>query len=269
LAWHLLSEKECLLLRDQAINRLKYFNKQHDILGEQVFEILSQTCRVLFYPLEDEDVWGFFEKIHGKSFVCINTSIDFDKQVFTAAHELYHLWFNHGQELILASELEERTTNIPKHELKANRFAAEFLVPELLLRQEIRQRKIDDVKIDVNVVVRLARIFLVPYRTMAKRLAEINMISAAQCRDFLAVPEDEVSLIRKRLGIDLIERSNKISLDTLIDNALSAYEQGQISRVKLEYLLSFANTTPEEMGVPNEERQSRPSDDELDSLMEE
>ena len=264
-----LSSKECLQIRDQANEKLAFFNKQNDILGDQVFELLNQNCRVLFYPLEDEDVWGFFEKTHGQSFVCINTSIDFDKQVFTAAHELYHLWFNHEQELILASELEERTTNIPKHELKANRFAAEFLVPELLLRQEIRQRKIDDVKIDVNVVVRLARIFLVPYRTMAKRLAEINMISVAQCKDFLTLPEDEVSLIRKRLGIELIERSNKISLDTLIDNALSAYEQGQISRVKLEYLLSFANTTPEEMGVPNEERQSRPSDDELDSLMEE
>ncbi|HPA11466.1 MAG TPA: hypothetical protein PLV73_11680, partial [Treponemataceae bacterium] len=70
-------------------------------------------------------------------------------------------------------------------------------------------------------------------------------------------------------GIELIERSNKISLDNLIDNALSAYEQGQISRAKLEYLLSFAKTTPEEMGVPDVERQSRPSDDELDSLMEE
>ena len=104
---------------------------------------------------------------------------------------------------------------------------------------------------------------------MAKRLAEINMISVAQCKDFLTLPEDEVSLIRKRLGIELIERSNKISLDNLIDNALSAYEQGQISRAKLEYLLSFAKTTPEEMGVPDVERQSRPSDDELDSLMEE
>jgi len=269
LAVNLLSSKECLVVRDQAYEKLALFNKQNDILGEQVFEILNQTCRVLFYPLEDEDVWGFFEKIHGQSFVCINTSIDFDKQVFTAAHELYHLWFNHAQELILASELEERTSNIPKHELKANRFAAEFLVPELLLRQEIRQRKIDDSKIDVNAVIRLARIFLVPYRTMVKRLDEINVISAARCEEFLAIPESEVTLVRKRLGIELIERSNKISLDNLIDNALSVYEKGLINRDKLEYLLSFANTTPEEMGVIPEEKQVRPSDDELDALMEE
>jgi len=266
---NLLSHKECLLVREQANGKLAFFNKQNDILGEQVFEILNQNCRILFYPLEDEDVWGFFERIHGKSFVCINTSIDFDKQVFTAAHELYHLWFNHEQELILASELEERTTNIPKPELMANRFAAEFLVPELLLRQEIRQRKIDEEKIDEYTVVRLARVFLVPYRTMVKRLAEIQMISAAQCREFLLLPEKKVFRIRKRLGIDLIERSNKISLDNLIDNALSVYEQGQISRAKLEYLLAFANTSPAEMGIPDEERLDRPSDDELDALMEE
>jgi len=263
-----LTPKECIRVKEQANEKLALINKQNDILGDQIFDILKQHCRVLFYPLNDEDVWGFYEKINGTSFVCINSSIDFDKQVFVAAHELYHLWFNHAEELILASELEERETNTPLEELKANRFAAEFLVPEMLLRQEIRTLKIDDEKIDIADIVTLARVFLVPYRTLVKRLLEIDMITPAGCSAFLDLPEEEVSRWRKRLGIELLERTNKISLDNLIDKAISAFERHQITRAKLEHLLSLANTNPEDLGIPDDDTGTRPSDEELDALME-
>ncbi|MBN2569851.1 MAG: ImmA/IrrE family metallo-endopeptidase [Deltaproteobacteria bacterium] len=263
-----LSPKECQRIEEKANEKLAQINKQNDILGEQIFDILKRHCRVLFYPLKDDDVWGFYEKIKGNSFICINSSIDLDKQVFVAAHELYHLWFNHAEELILASELEERDTDIPLEELKANRFAAEFLVPEMLLRQEIRASKINDEKIDTAGIVTLARAFMVPYRTMVKRLHEINMITPARCSAFLEVSEEEVSRWRKRLGIELLERTNNISLDNLVDKALSAFEQQQINRTRLEYLLSLAHTSPAELGIPDEEKETKPSDDELDALME-
>jgi len=57
------------------------------------------------------------------------------------AHELYHLWFNGEQELILSSALEEEDnidSQIDDTKLRANRFAAEFLVEENILRQEMK-----------------------------------------------------------------------------------------------------------------------------------
>lgn len=261
-----LSGADCIRLRELADEKLTEQKKQNDILRDQVFDILNQDARVLFYPLKDEDVWGFFEKINGNSFVCINSSIDIDKQVFVAAHELYHVWFNHAEELILASEL-EGCNGTPVEELKANRFAAEFLVPEMLLRREIRDRKIDD-EIDVPHIVTLAGFFLVPYRTMVKRLFEIQKISSSKCTSFLQVSESEVTIWRKRLGITFLERMNKISLDNLIDKALSAYEKNQITKTKLEYLLSLADTNPSELGIPDDDPAPRPSDEELEALME-
>lgn len=263
-----LEQAECEYLRRLAADKLFDLRKENDILGEQVFDILAQYCRVLYYPLEDDDVWGFFEKVNGERFVCINTSIDIDKQVFVAAHELYHIWYDDGKKLILAEDLEERTIDVPIDELKANRFAAEFLVPESLLKREIDLKKINEKTIKVPDIVRLARVFLVPYRTMVKRLYEIRVIDEDKRNRLLTVLETEVAILRRRLGLDLIERSKKISLANLIDNALSAYEKQLITRERLEYLLSLAKAAPEEVGVSAEERYIPPSDEELDSLME-
>jgi Zn-dependent peptidase ImmA (M78 family) len=263
-----LSPEDCKLVEQHADDKITLYYKQNDILGEQIFDILKRNCRALFYPLEDDDVWGFYEKIGGHSFICINTSIDFDKQVFVAAHELYHLWYNHPEELILASDIEERDQNLSIEEKRANRFAAVFLVPEMLLGREIVAGKIDIATIEVQDIVKLARTFLVPYRTMVKRLCEIGKISDSKCLEFLNVTEDQVAIWRKRLGVELVKRTNNISLDVLVDKAISAFDHNQITRAKLEYLLSLASTTTKELGIPDEEPYVRPSEDELQALME-
>lgn len=264
-----LSAEQCQLVDERAYNKTTEYNKHNDILGEQIFNILSLNSRVLLYPLQDDDVWGFFEKIGEYTFICINTSIEYDKQVFVAAHELYHLWFNDPEDLILASKIEETDPAISIHELMANRFAAAFLIPTMLLNLEIKANKIDESHIEIQDIVRLSRIFLVPYRTMVKRLCEINKITESQRDDFLQLTEEHIAIWRQRLGLELIERSNLIALDVLIDKALSLFESNLITREKLEYLLAFAETTPEEMGIPLKQEYIRPSDDELQAIMEE
>ncbi len=264
-----LNLKDCEALERCANEKISLYYKQSDILGDQIFDILRQNCRVLFYPLDDEDVWGFYEKIEGKSFICINTSIAYDKQVFVAAHELYHLWYNHPEELILASDIEEREQDLSLEELKANRFAAVLLVPELLLARELKANKMGARKTTIQDIIRLSRIFLVPYRTMVKRLYEIGHISESQCDSFLEMSEEQIGIWRKRLGLELVKRTNDISLDVLIDKALLAYEKRLITREKLDYLLSLAKTTPEELGIPREQDYVPPSDEELSTIMEE
>lgn len=264
-----LSDEDCKIVDDRAYKKICEYNKHNDILGDQIFNILKLNSRILFYPLEDTDVWGFFEKVGDNTFICINTSIEYDKQVFVAAHELYHLWYNHSEDLIFAAEIEETAPSVSVNELMANRFAAAFLVPKRLLLQEIETNKIDDFNIDIPDIIRLARIFLVPYRTMVKRLYEIRKITELQQNGFLELPEGEIDIWRKRLGLELIKRTNQISLDVLIDKALLLFEKKLITHDKLEYLLSFAKTTPEEMGIPNEQAYVQPSDDELQAIMEE
>ena len=115
---------------DRKHEKLIEYPKLNDVIGGQIFNILELENKVLYYPIEDEEVWGFSEKIKGKSFVWINTAIAYETQVFAAAHELYHLWFENDGEVILKKDIEEMNNcvSISESELKANRFAAEFLI---------------------------------------------------------------------------------------------------------------------------------------------
>ncbi|MDE6974887.1 MAG: hypothetical protein K2P38_17645 [Lachnospiraceae bacterium] len=82
-----------------------------DIIGSQIFSILGLYARVIYYQLGKNAPWGF-TRISGsrddasleKPFVAINTSIPIDCQVFAAAHELYHIWYEKNPD-ILPSDL--------------------------------------------------------------------------------------------------------------------------------------------------------------------
>ena len=58
-------------------------------------------------------------------------------------------------------------------------------------------------------------------------------------------------------------------MDNLVELAVNAYEKGLISFEKLEYLLEISKLSPEDLGIEKKTSYSFPSDDELDSIMEE
>ncbi len=250
--------------------KLIEYSKLNDVIGGQIFNILELENKVLYYPIEDEEVWGFSEKVKGKSFVWINTAIAYDKQVFAAAHELYHLWFENDGEIILKANMEEISAfNISENELKANRFAAEFLINEELLLQEVRTYGVDKNRIGIKDIMKLSNLFVVPYKTMVKRLYEIKLINKKRYNKLMALSNEQVDMWRNRLGLSLPTRENKIGLDNLVDKAMELYERKKITREKLEYLLDLAGLTMEDMGIKGEEPYIPPTDEELDIIMEE
>ncbi len=255
-----------------ARQKLNEYCKLNDVIGTQIFSILELQNKVLYYPIEDEEVWAFSEKIKGKSFVWINTAIDYDKQVFAAAHELYHLWSNENEgEVILKDDIEDENTEITlnKNELKANRFAAEFLINEQLLLQEIYIYGIDKSKIEIKDILKLSNLFVVPYKTMVKRLYEIKLINKAGYEKFAEYTNEQIEIWKNRLGLSLPTRENKIGLNSLVDKAMELYERKMITIEKLEYLLGLANLDLEKMGIRKVESYNPPSDEELDEIMEE
>ena len=188
-----LSEIEVNEIKEFAREKLGNCRKSNDIIGTQIFSILSLHARVIYYPLGKEAPWGF-TRISGsrndalldKPFVAINSSIPVDCQVFAAAHELYHIWYEQNPDVLPSDLLSEQNQEVS--EKRANRFAAEFLVDEQLLRQEIDIYKIK--RYSIKSVLQLASIFSVPYRTMVKRLYEISVISNSDADSLLAETED-------------------------------------------------------------------------------
>ena len=162
-----LTEAEALKVKDYAASKLGVCRKMNDIIGTQIFQILSLHARVIYYPLGKESVWGF-TRIKGargggqsqKPFVVINSSIPIDCQVFAAAHELYHIWEDDKVDVVPAYVMDDETGD--RNELKANRFAAEFLVEEELLIKELRTYGIASDNVSLKDILILSELFCVP-----------------------------------------------------------------------------------------------------------
>lgn len=159
----------------------------NEVLRDYTFEILEKHCIVLYYPLEGEKSNGFrtkkIVKNELKDFVYINTAKPVELQVFTAAHELGHVWnvAKKVWEILgytenLEEKLEENITN---------RFAAELLMPEQIFIKAFYQKKLEMGLVDntitvddlLRISVGLMNIFLVQYDAIRKRLYETGIIN--------------------------------------------------------------------------------------------
>ena len=267
-----LSNFEVNEIKRFAREKLGYCRKSNDIIGTQIFSILSLHARVIYYPLGKDAPWGF-TRISGSSddallekpFVAINTSIPVDCQVFAAAHELYHIWYEKNPDILPANLLDVQ--NQKKSEKRANRFAAEFLVDEQLLKQEIELYRIS--RFTIKSILQLAALFSVPYQTMVKRLFEISLISNVETEQFLSETEAAIERYKRRYSFNAANSDERVTMDNLVELAVSAYEKELISYEKLEYLLEMSKLTPEDLGIVKNSSYSFPSDDELDRIMEE
>ncbi len=267
-----LSDFDIEEVKSQARERLGVCRKSNDVIGSQIFSILGLYARVIYYPLGKNAPWGF-TRISGsrddasleKPFVAINTSIPIDCQVFAAAHELYHIWYEKNPDILPSDLLDEE--DIELSEKKANRFAAEFLIDEIMLRQEMDIYKIK--KISIKSILQLANLFVVPYRAMTKRLNEINVISKSELGQFLSESDDSVQQYKKRYAFLSPEPDGRIAVDNLAELAVTAFESQLVTYEKLEYLLELCGLKPDDLGIKKEYGTAFPSDEELDSIMEE
>ncbi|MCL2046330.1 MAG: ImmA/IrrE family metallo-endopeptidase [Oscillospiraceae bacterium] len=184
-----LSESEVIAIRNfinsknTEIEQIS-FNK---ILRDDVFVLLENYCIIIYFPKEDEDNNGFNVKYYFnnevKHFVYINTAQYKEKQVFTAAHELGHIWN------ILSWMEKEGFTGSGSdawNEKVINRFAAELLMPEKEFNHSLR-KTLNNIR-DTNnknsftignmiqLVTALMNEFLCPFKSVVYRLYELNII---------------------------------------------------------------------------------------------
>lgn len=246
----------------KANGKIAELGKSSRIIKEEIFAVIAEYSIFLQYPIEDDELCGFVCPKKGKLFSFVNSYIPFDKQVFAAAHELYHIWFDKDilaqGELIKNDVLDLNGKNeLSQKEAMANRFAAMFLVPKNVLKDELNQMDLRQNEVNLAQIVKLMDTFGVPYKTIVRRLYEIEFIVLDKCLELLAIPDKgELSPVRiaqkrQQVGEEQQRRTRTIRFDGLLDNALSAFEQKKISEDKLRYLLSFARKTPDEFGILN------------------
>ena len=249
-------------------------------VANDIFTILDHLdIKLLEYPIESEDDKPAFsaaimyleEGDNELSFIGLNTADYFDKQIFSLAHELYHYYTKTGAHL---SRLDDTENTLI--EAKANRFAAEFLLPEVtlegILLEEFKTSSL--VKITIKTLLRfIARLqctWWLPYHSLVKRLKEIGAITEQQYKDLYSINERDLSGEYGKIGLAFnIETFTKLNTKTKnigtsannIEIIIRNFEDNLIDEDKFTDTLSLFNKSPGDFGY-----EITISDEDIDEL---
>ena len=109
-------------------------------IGTNIFSFLEQKGDIVFQlqDFKESELDAMIIKYSAKSqkkYIIINSDKPLINQIFAAAHEFYHYLYSfigNSQDSIVCT-----FSKNDKEEIKANRFAAEFLLPEEALKDEV------------------------------------------------------------------------------------------------------------------------------------
>lgn len=193
------------------------------------------------------------------TFLGLNTADYLDKQIFAIAHELYHFYTKAGSHLSRLTD-EDFDSRV---EAEANRFAAEFLLPEQTLRgiiiEEFKGSKLNQVrpKALLRFIARLQCMWWLPYRSIVRRLRELGAISSDQYADLYSIDERSRDSEYSRLGMAINEGvflmlnlpTHKIGTSPKnVEIIIRNFEDHLIDEEKFARELALFGKTPEEFG---------------------
>lgn len=247
---------------------------QNSLLRDDVLELLDRYCTVVYYPLENEGNNGFHitdvPYVDGTrhNFVFINTAQTIEKQVFTAAHELGHIW-NVDEYAINELSLEPSTE---MREMIINRFAAILLLPEdnfaTAVRAGLKSLGNNDGKTItfenlLKLVVTLMNQFYVPTKAIVLRLVELSFFKPDFAKLFLGygnIPEDFFTQRIKELIIEMgytkfVTPSRKKWIEGLAEKLDIAEREGLVSPSKIahmreKFVIKGTTTAVPELDIP-------------------
>jgi Zn-dependent peptidase ImmA (M78 family)/DNA-binding XRE family transcriptional regulator len=154
---------------------------------ENIFKLLEENgVRILLAPISQPDVFGL--SAYSRQFgacVLVNSTRTLERQIFTLAHEYGHLLMHRA----LYKDLEPSAAPPvnPEMERMANTFAADFLVPELGLRDRVAKNTKG--AIGFEDVLFLKMHFRVSAQMLIRRLLETNLITEEAQHDLDAMAQ--------------------------------------------------------------------------------
>lgn len=134
-------------------------------------------------PLEGGSVSGLLYQSDDATVIGVNSKDAPTRQRFTIAHEIGH-YLLHGKRKLHVDKgfrvhLRDQTSSEASDvaEIEANQFAAELLMPEMMIREALQDKMID-VESD-NDLMELANLFEVSLQVLVFRLANLGIVTIA------------------------------------------------------------------------------------------
>lgn len=176
------------IIQDDIFNVLENYVARHDM----PFDLLR-------YPVEDMDLCACTFIRKGRMFVMINSALPLSKQIFAAAHELYHIYCYFEEDdsellrsgsILASSIIDEEAKEI--EDMEANAFAAMLLVPKEQLDEQTVVYNLSYKDISVQTILKIMEIFAIPYKATVLRLLEEDKIDMKAARYLLQISEEEI-----------------------------------------------------------------------------
>ena len=234
---------------------------QDDIFSiiENYVEIKGLTLEWIRFPMEDDELCACTFIRKGRIFVAVNTSLPLSKQIFAAAHELYHIHCylndNNSDLTVSGSILEAATIDqgtLELEEMEANAFAGLLLVPSNDLLQQIRIFRVNNDFSSFENILSLMDIFAIPYKAMTLRLYEEGIISDKQAKDLLSVPsktiQNRIHLTGKAKRWEM-KRTGNDKLGSLIENLTINTQNESLPKQRLQEDWNRLNQIKHEYGI--------------------
>lgn len=230
-------------------------------LGDNIFQLARKMgIRLIFVPIEIDPtrtnpfsaLYVAIEESKGEKFrfIGLNTADYFDKQIFFVAHEMYH-HLEETERITVCHGLEDADS---LRELKANRFAAEFLLPSETLEREIQEVNQGDTILYswnkpalLRLIARIHCDFKLPYKAIVRRLREVGSITDNQLNELaqenVRDPDGDYYLIAANIDQMVFESLNKptekFGVDgDVLNRLLQNYEDNYVSLSELAEDLS-------------------------------
>lgn len=236
-------------------------------IGDKVFNIIENKYNsyLLLYPLKSKNIAAFTRKQGSMTQVFVNTSFERAFQNFACAHELYHLIELQERQIDkfivcndkdISEEMDQ--VDIDIDELKANYFAASFLLPRDVVKEkfkDIRNTRCSHEDIILE-IIKLQYQFEVPFKTILKRMKELEIINK-DTYDQLKIHENKILEYCKMLDasilsfIEDLESTSYRKYHTLNVSKMAAdvYKNDIISFAKLEYFMKQYDKEIEDFNI--------------------
>lgn len=260
------------IIQDKA-NLLRHQYDLGNYCGRSIFDIIEKleierSNPLLFrLPFKNDELSGFVGYKNNRFAIYTNTNNTLGYEIFTAAHEIYHIVENAltVKEQVIIQEIvsKDGVNKAEKSEILADVFAAELLMPKKDMSKEYDRllNKHGLSTADEAIIVILQQKYFVGYKAITKRLREIevdNYNEETESRlNQILMRKNALSQLTKRLGYsnDLNEPSNtKVYLPKTIMAMLEENNRGlKTNYDDLTVLFSYAGTTPEDFGYEEDE----------------
>ncbi len=217
-------------------------------LGEGPITNMLLVCELLnvvtlFADLDTDEISGLYCEYNGIPMVLINSTNSPVRKRFSIAHELCHFlvdnpYLSQSPEVTGEFHPFEEKNNRNYREVRANAFAASFLMPEEGLKFFLKHFLGKNNKsITIHDVIHISHNYGVSFETTCYRLKNLDLIADSAYEEMKAL-KSSVPMIRERLYGCKDTNTTEVFSDNnftvrLKNIAIDAYQQGKLSIGKL------------------------------------